>query len=493
VATVLGVKEEAGREVIEALVKYVKDVQLLLILDNCEHLTHACAELAKQLLQSGPRLKILASSREHLHVAAETSYAVPPLSVPEAHKTITLAALTQFEAARLFIERAVAGQRAFQVTEENATAVADVCQRLDGIPLAIELAAARVRALSVEQIAARLNDRFRLLTRGDQTALPRQQTLRASIDWSYDLLSEAERALLRRLAVFAGGWTLEAAEVVGAAGDVEKSDVLDLLTNLVEKSLVALEAEGERYRLLETVRQYVQERLNESGDAESARACHFAFFLTLAEKSRPKLEGPEQGIWLALLDPEKENLLAACSWATRARERADAGLRLIYAVKPYWINRGLLGLASRVTAEHLARPGAQERTSARCQALTDAGELASLMGRYDEAQGHLERSLAIAREIGDRKKIVASLTLLGNVSFGQGNRAAARGHLEMSLALSRELGNKRELAAALNDLAEVHRAEGDWETAERLYEEALALNREQGYGTEIAINLLNLV
>jgi predicted ATPase len=209
--------------------------------------------------------------------------------VPDPNAKITLEALTQFEAVRLFVERARAVQPGFQVTQTNARIVTDICQRLDGIPLAIELASARVRALSVEEIAARLSDRFGLLTRGDRTALPRQQTLRASIDWSYDLLTDHERALLRRLSVFAGGWTLEAAEAVGIDGDVETADVLDLLTNLVEKSLVTLEAEGERYRLLETVRQYAQERLSNSGEEDASRTRHLTFYLILAEKARPEL------------------------------------------------------------------------------------------------------------------------------------------------------------------------------------------------------------
>ena len=220
VAIVLGVKEEAGHPVVEALVKYAKDRRLLLVLDNCEHLVQACAELVTQLLQSGPHLKILASSRESLRVAGEASYPVPALAVPDPGKTVALPAMTQYEAVLLFVDRAIAAQPSFQLTEQNAAAVADICQRLDGIPLALELAAARVRTLSVETIAARLGDRFRLLAGGNRTAMPRQQTLRALIDWSYDLLTENERALLRRLAVFAGGWTLEGAEAVGAAGDI---------------------------------------------------------------------------------------------------------------------------------------------------------------------------------------------------------------------------------------------------------------------------------
>jgi class 3 adenylate cyclase len=220
VAFVLGVKEEAGHPVVEALEKFTKDRRLLIVLDNCEHMVQACAELATRLLRSGPHLKILTSSREHLRVAGETSYPVPALAAPEPGKTSTHAALTRYEAVLLFIDRASAVQPAFQLTDLNASAVADICQRLDGIPLAIELAAARVRTLSVEMIAARLGDRFRLLAGGDRTAMPRQQTLRALIDWSYDLLTENERSLFRRLAIFAGGFTLEAAEAIGTGGSI---------------------------------------------------------------------------------------------------------------------------------------------------------------------------------------------------------------------------------------------------------------------------------
>jgi predicted ATPase/class 3 adenylate cyclase len=219
-ASVLDVKEEVGRPVLEALVKFVDDRKLLLILDNCEHLLHACAELVTQLLRSGPHLRILASSRQPLQVAGETTYHVPSLSVPEPQGTVTIQVLAQYEAVRLFVDRARAVQPSFQITDTNSRAVVDICHRLDGIPLAIEFAAARVRALSVDEISARLNDRFRLLTGGDRTALPRQQTLRASIGWSYDLLTDHERALLRRLSVFAGGWTLEAVETVGVDGFV---------------------------------------------------------------------------------------------------------------------------------------------------------------------------------------------------------------------------------------------------------------------------------
>ena len=500
VASVLGVKEEAGRPVLEALEKYVKDRQLLLILDNCEHLMHACAELAKKLLRSGRGLQILASSRERLQVAGETSYPVPSLAVPDrlnaaggaTVEAINLEALTKYEAVRLFIDRAGAAQPAFQVTHQNAAAVADICRRLDGIPLALELAAARVGALSVENIAARLGERFSLLTGGDKTAMPRQQTLRASIDWSYDLLSEPERTLLQRLAVFAGGWTLEAAEAVGAGGGIDESAVLDLLIHLVEKSFVIMEAGGERYRLLDTVRQYAQERLNDSGGENDARTRYLGLYLALAERARPELAGPEQGAWLARLDLERENLLSAHEWAGRAEGGAALGLRLVGALKPYWVNRGFLGLGQRMTVEALARAGAGERNLARCRGLLDAGWIGVLMGRYAEAQGYLEESLAIARAIGDKRRIAMALQPLGLACLGQGDMAAARVHLQEALAMARELGNKREVAAALNVLAQLLRVEGELDTAEPLYEQGLALARELQDRESIAIGILNL-
>ncbi|MEJ7668432.1 MAG: tetratricopeptide repeat protein [Casimicrobiaceae bacterium] len=492
VASVLGVKEEAGRPVVEALVKYVKDRQLLLILDNCEHLVHCCAEFAKELLRSGSRLRILASSREHLHVAGETTYPVPALAVPAPRQTNTVADLTQYEAVHLFVDRATAAQPDFRLTPQNAAAVAGICHRLDGIPLALELAAARVRSMSVENIAARLSDCFRLLTGGDRTALPRQQTLRASIDWSYELLSESERALLRRLAVFAGGCTLDAAEAVGAGGDHDEKDVLDLLRHLVEKSLVVSEAEGDRYRLLETVRLYAQERLNESGEGDATRTRHLAYYLAFAERARPELMGPKQGWWLARLDLERENILASHAWCEGAEGGAELGLMLVHAVKMHWINRGLFRLGHRLTVEALARCGAQKRNLGRCRALFNAGQLGCFMGCYGDAQEHLEESLAIARELGDKGRVAAALQPLGLASLGQGDLATARGHVDEALALARELGNKRQIAAALNAVAQVHRVNGDPNAAEPLYEQVLLLARELDDREIIAIGLLNL-
>ena len=492
VASVLGVKEEAGRPVIEALLKFARDRQVLIILDNCEHVVHACAELVKQLLQAGPSVKVLASSRDPLQIAGETAYHVPTLSAPDPSKKTSLAELTRHEAVRLFIDRATASQPAFRVTEKNAAAVADICHRLDGIPLAIELAAARTRALSVEAIAARLNDRFRLLVTGDKTVLPRQRTLRALIDWSYDLLPPAERLLFQRLSVFAGGWTLEAADAVGAGGGVEQPEVLDLLARLVEKSLVVMELSAERYRMLDTVRQYAQERMAETADVAGTCNRHLDFYLALAETARPELAGPEQGPWLSRLDLERENFLSAHAWSEGLPNTGELGLRMAHALRPYWIHRGLLSLGLRFSLDVLSRRGLLDRNDARCQALAGAGQMCFFMGRDTEAKAYLSESLSIARETGNTKWAAAVLQPLGMACLGEGDFAAARQYLQEAVVLARALENKRELAASLNALAMLHRTEGEIDAARPLYETALSLARELGDPAYIAMFLLNL-
>jgi len=477
VASALGVKEPPGRPVTEALMRHFKGRELLLILDNCEHLIDGCAELVKQILQAGAQAKVLASSREPLHIAGESIYAVPPLPANEAE--------------RLFLDRALAVKPNFRVNG-SADAVASICRRLDGLPLAIELAAARVRSLSVESIAARLDDRFRLLTTGDRTALPRQQTLRALIDWSYELLTEGERAVFRRLAVFAGGWALEAAEAVCAFDAIDKASVFDHVTQLADKSLVVVEPEGERYRLLETVREYAYERLKESRELDAARTRHLEFYIAFCEQARPQLVGPEQGKWLARLDLERENVLAAHAFCDHAQRGADLGLQFVYLLRPYWINRGLLGLGQRFNSEALARSGAQQRNLARCRALFVAGQFCSHMGRYQQAQRYLEESLAIARETGDKRRAASALVPLGWAHLGQGDVATARRYLEEGLVAVEELKEPREIAAASTELAQLHRLQGNLDAAESLNEKALALTRSLDDRESIAIGLLNV-
>jgi len=492
VATVLGVKEESGRTLTEALIAHARERQLLLVLDNCEHLVSACAELARQLLQAGPRVSILASSREPLNITGETIYTVPPLSVPGLDASNATDSIMRFEAVRLFVERAMAMQASFRHSDQHMPAIVEICRRLDGIPLALELAAARVRALSVEQIAARVNDRFRLLTTGDRTAQPRQQTLRAMIDWSYDLLTERERTLLRRLAVFAGGWTLEEAERVGSGEGGEESEVLDLLTELVDKSLVTIDAEGGRFGLLETVRQYSDERLSRAGEADATRGRHLDCFVALAEAARSEIGGPDQAVWVKRIDRERENLLAAHAWCDHVPEGSALGLRLVHALHPYWFIRGLLGLGHRVALEALARPATPSRALERSRALFEAGQLCGFMGRYNEAKPLLEESLAIARDLGDPVRIAKALQPLAMTVSGLGDLVAARRYVEEAVDLARALGDKHELATAVNGLAQLHRVEGSLDLAEPLYAQAIELAREIGDRETAAIGLLNI-
>ncbi|HET9576227.1 MAG TPA: winged helix-turn-helix domain-containing protein [Usitatibacter sp.] len=485
VAAVLGVQHEAGGSVIDALTRWARDRNLLLVLDNCEHVLRSAADLVKQLLQAAPSLHVLASSREALRVNGETVYPLSPLPTPDLRYATSTAILEEYDAVRLFVDRATAANGSFQLTDSNVPAVAAICRRLDGIPLAIELAAARVRALSVENIAARLDDRFRLLTGGDPTTAPRQQTLRASLDWSYELLVPAEATLLRRLAVFAGGWTLEAAEVVAAGGEVDSAGVLDLLTRLVEKSFVDIDAYGERYRLLETVRQYALEKLEASGEAAAVRERHFAFYVDFAQKARPHLAGPDQAAWLQRMDQDLENLLAA-----HAAASGPGAQRLVTSIRHYCLNRGLGALAHRMACDSLAR--LPERNRARCDALFDAGQISHFIGRDVEARKYLEESLDIARQLGDRAAQAVALQPLGMACLALGDLAAARPHLENGVAMAREGGHDREIAAALNALGQVPRLEGNFDGAAELYEEAVTRARRLDDRETVAIGLLNL-
>ena len=492
VASTLGIKAEAGRPVIEALMTALRGRRILMLLDNCEHLAQPCAELTRQLLQAVPGLRVLATSREPLRVAGEASYPVAVLATPDAQQTRMAADAIEPEAVQLFVERAVAAQPGFRLTPQNWPAVAAICRRLDGIALAIELAAARVRSMSVAQIAARLSDRFHLLTRGDRTALPRQQTLRALIDWSYDLLAEPERVLFRRLSVFAGGWTLEAAEAVGSAGDVDIGDVPDLLGRLVDKSMVELDPASGRYRLLQSVRQYALDRLEESGLAGAVRERHLAWMLDLAETARPHLTGPDQAAWMEQIDAEADNFLAAHGGCNQAADGAQSGLRLMFALKLYLFNRGLLAPLRRGVLDALARPGASVRDIHRCRALQTAGQVGFMTGHYDGAKDHLQEALGIAEALGDAGRSASVLQTLGMTCVAQGDRPAAHRYLRQALDLAQGRGDKREHAAALNALAQLQRIEGTLDAAQPLYEQALALTRELGDHENTAVALLNL-
>lgn len=487
VASTLGVHAAAGRSLDESLLRYAAERKALIVLDNCEHLLDECTQLVHRLLSAGSAMKVLATSREPLKLRGEVAYPLGGLAVPGPRQAVDPESAMGYASVRLFLDRAMAAMPSFTMAPEQATAIAAICHRLDGIPLAIELAAARTRSLSVEQIALRLSDRFRLLSAQDPTVPPKQRTLRALIDWSHDLLTEPERALFRELAVFAGGWTLEAAEAVCAPGD----SVVENLGRLVEKSLIVMEAQGERYRMLETVREYALAKLAQSGGEAGVRERHFAFYLALAETAKAELTGPEQASWLARLDRERENILLAHAHAGSRGLDAEPGLRLANSVKLYWVNRGLLELGHRVTTEALARTAPADRTFLRCRGLYEAGQLCSYMGRYDEARRDLEESLAIARERGDQRAIGIVLQPLGMAALGQGDIAAARGYLQEAFDRAGG-GDPRALAAAANELGQIHRVEGSLARAQALYERALAIARELGDRETIAIALLNM-
>jgi predicted ATPase/class 3 adenylate cyclase len=356
-AATLGVREEAARPLSLTLVDYLRPKRALLLFDNCEHLIDACARLAETLLRACADVKVLASSREPLALTGEVVFHVPPLSLPDPRQSPALGHLREHEAIRLFVDRAAAAKPAFTLTETNAGAVAQICRQLDAIPLAIELAAARVRALSVQQITANLDERFHLLIGGNRTTLPRHQTLRGSIDWSYGLLSEAESALFRRLSVFVGGWTLGAAEAVCAGDGVDRYDVVTLLGRLVDKSLVVMDDEtgDARYQLLETIRQYSLEKLTETPAGEVVRDRHRNFYLALAEDAEQQLLGPDQVAWLERLEADHDNLRAALRWSLDRRD-SEPALRLGGALWPFWDTHGYVGRAASGWTSSSRRP-----------------------------------------------------------------------------------------------------------------------------------------
>ena len=494
VAQAMAVRQDGTTSLLQALTTHLKSRRLLLVLDNCEHVLGACATMANALLRAAPDLRIVATSREPLRMAGEQTYPLSTLSLPEEHRNIGIEALAQFPAVALFLDRARLQQPGFALTALTAAAVTEICRRVEGIPLAIELAAARVRVLSVEKIAERLQDRFRLLSGGSRLALPRQQTLRALIDWSYDLLTDAEKAMFQRLSVFAGGCTLEAAEEVCAGGIVLEPDALDLLASLTEKSLVVFESRETpaSYRWLQTIRDFAMEKLEQSTEAGAIRDRHLDFYVALAEEAQAKLLGPAQGDWYKRLDSELENLLAAHAWCGRAADGAQKGLRLVTAIRTYWVNRGLFELGARVLNEALGRADAKVSTLERARALFAAGQIAFFRGRYSEARGYLEEDLVLTSELGSKTDTVNALAWLGHTAAAEQNPMEARAHLEAALMLARELGDTLSISVALNGLAEFHRTEGDVPASLPLYEEGLALNRHLGNRSNVANALVNL-
>ncbi len=485
VAAALGVREEPGRPLIETLQEALGSRTLLILLDNCEHLATACGALAKQLIEGTTGARILATSREALGVPGEVLWRVPPLHVPDMRGPgrLTRREIGQFESVRLFAVRAATVAPTFSLTDQNAETVAQICSRLDGIPLAIELAAARVKVLPVGQILTRLEDRFRLLTSGSPTALMHQQTLRATVDWSYDLLEEQERALFNRLSVFAGGAALEAVETVCAGDGLAEEEILDLLAHLVDKSLVLPEegVEGAaRYRLLETLRAYGREVLERSGKRPSCLERHARFYLALAEEAEPELSGSDQSGWLARLEQEHDNLRQSAEWAVRSAHVEEA-LRLAGSLWRFWRIHSHFGEGRRRLEAALSGEGTGPgERRARAKALLGAGALARSQSDYERSRVLLEEGLAMGQLSGNKEVTQAILIELGTVAIDQGRLGEAREYYEGSLAILRAAGDKRGMASALHNLGVVSQALGDYDDARSLYAQALGINQELG-------------
>jgi non-specific serine/threonine protein kinase len=472
VASAVGAREEPGKPLEQTLAEHLGDRRVLLLFDNCEDVLAGCRELVTRLLSSCPGVRLLATSREALGVSGEVLHTVPPLGIPDAGG----ASAADSEAVRLFAERASLVRPDFAIGPENLGPVAEICRRLDGIPLALELAAARVRMLGVDQILARLDDRFRLLTAGRDTE-GRHQTLRAVIQWSADQLAEEELRLFRALSVFVGFWSLESATAV-SGDDMDEFEVLDALQRLADKSLVMLsrDADGDaRYRYLESVRHLALEQLAAAGEADACRDRHLDWFVGVAEKGEPQLTGAGQKKWLPRLDLEQEDVLAAHAWSAGRPGGAVKGLSMAAAMARYWSMRGHVRLGRRILTESLQQVGDLPPSPAQAMAGVRAASFALQEGDYDGARPLLERSLEIYREAGDEKGVARALIGLGTAAIFQQDYLKGRAYCEESVALYRRQGNHHAIATGLHNLAYVAMRLGDPASARTQYEEVVSL------------------
>lgn len=525
IATTLALREEAGTPVQDALVTHLKSMSLLLLLDNCEHLLPACGDLAYVLLRACPQLRILATSRAALSVPGEVTYRIPSLPTPDPNRLPPVAEMETYAAVQLFVDRAAYGVPDYALTSQNAPAIAQVCHRLDGIPLAIELAAARVRSLPVDEIAGRLGNMFHLLTGGSRTLLKRQQTLRALVDWSYDLLNDAEKTMLHRLAVFAGGWTLEAAEAICAdQGDFEapadpsaaagqalqgahgshdagarsafsparlhRFDILDLLASLVDKSLVIYDEVRERYRMLEVIRQYAQEKLVQGVEDASVRSRHCDTYLALVEEAEINMYGPDQGRWFDRAEAEHDNLRSALQWSHGAPNAGETELRLVGALGRLWDTRGYLREARKRLTDALERPGNDGPTAFRAKALVKLGWICYLHNDMPSARTLYSESLTIYRQLTMLPETGMALHLLAIVARREGDLDEAKRRFEEVLSIQKETGDA--ISSTLFNLGRIADAQGDHATAYRLKKESVDLHRLEGSLQHVATGLTGL-
>jgi predicted ATPase len=468
---------------VDAIAAELAPRELLLVLDNCEHVIGASATLADALLRSAPRLTILATSREPLRVPGEVVFRVPSLAIPDRDAAQVPAALLDYESVRLFVERAGAVSPGFELDESNAGAVARICHRLDGLPLALELAAARTDALAVGALAERLDDRFRLLRAGSRTAPTRQQTLEAALDWSYELLADVERVLLRRLAVFSGGFTLEAAEEVCAGDGLERAQVADVLARLVEKSLVTTEERqgSRRYRQLETIRAYATARLAEAEERAALSLRHAEWLAGLVERGDSQLSG---------LDPERGNLRAALE--TLLAEDPTAALGLCARAWPFWLRRIELSEARRWLGEALER--APEPSPVRVRALLGQAAVEFRAGSGDKRLGldHADEALALARELGEPALEWRAIHFCGGIEVAREDGRAAAGHFEAALAIARERQLSALEAVSVYSLGVAAWMAGDFDVAEKLFATSAGLFAGLGSSDETVPALINV-
>ena len=476
-AAVLSVREQPGKSLNDTLADFLVGKSLLLVLDNCEHLVRACAGLVKHLLYECPGIHVLVTSREALRVPGEAVWRTPSLSVPPENAAGRSIRIAEYESVQLFLARAEAAHTPFALEKQTAI-VGQICQRLDGIPLAIELAAARAGALAPQDILARLEDRFRLLSWDG--AVGRQRTLAATIDWSYDLLSEDERTLFRRLGVFAGTFDLDAAESVCSSSGLERHDVLDLVVRLVEKSLLMAEENiggSGRYRLPETLRAYAREKLRTAGEEESAWSRHRDHFLSLVESAEPQLQGPDQARWFRRLDADHEDIRIALRHALESKDRAVA-CRFCASIWRFWWVYGMWSEGRDRMRAALALCDENSSEVQRVKILHGAAVLARGQGDYDEAERLLARGLALARGQSDQRGTATMLHELANIANERGDLPKARSLYEESLGLWRKLGDKRGISSVVHNLGVVAQSQRDYKAAQRLYEEALVIHRE---------------
>ncbi len=482
VAAALRLQTDQRRPTLESLVEGLAGKRVLLLLDNCEHLITGCARLASTLLLSSPQVVILATSREPLGIAGELPWGLPALSLPPRGELVGAERLPQYDAIRLFTERATVAANGFALTEQNGPALAALCRRLDGIPLAIELAAARTRVLSVQQIAERLHDRLNLLASNSRTTAARHQTLREAIDWSYDLLAEDERTLWRRLSVFAGGFSLEAAEVVCSGRGVETFAVLDLLSQLVEKSLVATEEQGgaKRFRLLETMRQYARERLLEAGEGAALQESHLGWVTSLSETARKGLWSADLSTWLDRLELEQDNLREALQHAEQ-EGKADQAVRICGALWRFWYLRGYM-------QEHQERIQRLAGLAYPPHARRDLGRLmdglgvfvSEISGDLAEGQRAFTRSIDLFREIGDPPEQISPLMNLGVLLTRHERYEEAAAHLEEAVRISRQAEDPVLIGLTLGLLGAIYQFKGEKEAARRSFHEAVTTQQRTG-------------